>query len=76
MNLLGILLTIFAFSYTGTFVQLVSPTFGVHFFSAASAQAASDTKLAEVRLEDRNARNARGVMTRLSADEHMRRASI
>jgi soluble lytic murein transglycosylase len=76
MNLLSILLTIFAFSTTGSFVQLASPTFGVHFFSATTAQAASDTKLAEVRREDRNARNARGLMTRLSAEEHMRRATI
>ena len=76
MNILGVLLTILALSTTAKFGPLASPTFGVHFFSFASVQAASDTKLAEVRREDRNARNARGVMTRLSADEHMRRASI
>jgi soluble lytic murein transglycosylase len=51
-------------------------TFGIHYFVAGTIQVASDTKLAEVRQQDRNARNARGVMTRLSPEEHLRRASI
>lgn len=77
MNFFGLIITILAFSNIGPVSQLsTSPTFAVHFFSVATEQAASDTRLAEVRREDRNARNARGVMTRLSAEEHMRRASI
>ena len=76
MNIHGLLLTVFTFSNMAAAGQLASVTFGVHFFSSSSAQAASDTKLTEVRRDDRHARNARGVMTRLPADEHMRRASI
>ena len=77
MNFFGLIITILAFSNLAMFGKLsTSPTFAVHFFSATSAQAASDTRLAEVRREDRNARNARGIMTRLPAEEHMRRASI
>ncbi|HKO42546.1 MAG TPA: transglycosylase SLT domain-containing protein [Pyrinomonadaceae bacterium] len=77
MNSFVLTITILALGNVGTFNQLSTvPNFAVHFFSATAAQAASDTRLAEVRREDRNARNARGVMTRLSAEEHMRRASI
>ena len=76
MNFLGLIIIILGFTNLGMFGQvLAAPTFAVHFFSA-TGQAASDTRLAEVRREDRDARNARGVMTRLSAEEHMRRASI
>ncbi len=39
-------------------------------------QSSSDASLAAVRREDKNARNARGVMTRLSAEEHLRRATV
>ena len=39
-------------------------------------QTASDATLAAVRRQDKDARNARGVMTRLSPDEHMRRAAV
>ena len=77
MNFFGLIITILAFSNVASLSKLsTSPTFAVHFFSVATAQAASDTRLAEVRREDRLARNARGVMTRLTAEEHMRRASI
>ena len=78
MNFLGLLITIVAFTSLSTISHLSSSlTLGVHFFSTTTAtQAASDSKLAEVRRDDQNARNARGVMTRLSAEEHMRRASI
>ena len=77
MNFLGLIIIISAITNLGTLGQLpTAPIFSIHFFSASTAQAASDTKLAEVRREDRNARNARGVMTRLSAEEHMRRAGI
>ena len=77
MNLFGLIITILALSNLATLGQLQTPpSVAVHFFSGTTAQAASDTRLAEVRREDRNARNARGIMTRLSAEEHMRRASI
>lgn len=39
-------------------------------------QASSDASLAAVRRQDRESRNARGVITRLSAEEHLRRANI
>lgn len=39
-------------------------------------QTSSDANLAAVRAQDRNARNARGAMTRLSPEEHLRRAGI
>ena len=44
--------------------------------NTAAAQTASDASLAAVRREDRFARNAKGVMTRLPAVEHLRRASV
>jgi len=56
--------------------QTALPAFGVHFFAAANAQASSDSKLAEVRRQDQIARNARGVVTRLTPEEHLRRASV
>lgn len=43
---------------------------------AVTSQSSSDAALAAVRRQDREARNARGVITRLSPDEHLRRASI
>lgn len=39
-------------------------------------QGGSDVSLTTVRRQDRDARNARGVMTRLSPEEHLRRANI
>jgi soluble lytic murein transglycosylase len=39
-------------------------------------QAASDASLAAVRQQDRYTRNAKGTMTRLTAEEHLRRATI
>src|SRR6267142_2206969 len=39
-------------------------------------QVGSDVSLTTVRRQDRDARNARGVMTRLSPEEHLRRAAI
>lgn len=41
-----------------------------------SKQSNSDASLAAVRREDRDARNARGVITRLTPEEHLRRAGI
>ena len=43
---------------------------------ATNAQTSSDASLAAVRREDRFARNAKGLMTRLAAAEHLRRASV
>src|SRR2546425_917403 len=43
---------------------------------SATLQGSSDVSLAAVRRQDRDARNARGVMTRLSPEEHLRRANI
>jgi soluble lytic murein transglycosylase len=41
-----------------------------------ATQAASDANLAAVRRQDREARNAKGIITRLTAEEHLRRASV
>jgi soluble lytic murein transglycosylase len=40
------------------------------------AQVSSEASLTAVRRQDREARNAKGVMTRLTPEEHLRRASI
>ncbi|MGI8838205.1 MAG: transglycosylase SLT domain-containing protein [Pyrinomonadaceae bacterium] len=42
----------------------------------AGGQGNSDAALAAIRRQDRAARNANGVMTRLSPEEHLRRAAI
>lgn len=44
--------------------------------TTSPAQSSSDSTLAAVRRDDKNARNARGVMTRLSPEEHLRRANV
>ena len=44
--------------------------------SALEPQSSSDASLAAVRRQDREARNAQGVLTRLSPEEHLRRASV
>ena len=41
-----------------------------------SKQANSDANLAAIRSQDRLARNAKGELTRLTAEEHLRRASV
>lgn len=41
-----------------------------------SKQASSDASLAAVRRQDREARNAKGMITRLAPEEHLRRAAI
>ncbi len=43
---------------------------------ALASQGSSDASLEAVRRQDRDARNARGIITRLSPEEHLRRASI
>ncbi|MEP6911455.1 MAG: transglycosylase SLT domain-containing protein [bacterium] len=45
-------------------------------FLLPTPQGSSDVSLTTVRRQDRDARNARGVMTRLSPEEHLRRANI
>lgn len=54
----------------------LTSTFGIHYFVGGGVQVASDSKLTEVRRQDRTARNALGVMTRLTPEEHLRRAGI
>ena len=46
------------------------------FTMQTSKQANSDANLAAVRSQDRLARNAKGILTRLAPEEHLRRASI
>ena len=41
-----------------------------------SKQASSDASLAALRRQDREARNAKGILTRLTPEEHLRRAAI
>ncbi|MFN2492973.1 MAG: transglycosylase SLT domain-containing protein [Pyrinomonadaceae bacterium] len=45
-------------------------------FYTPTAQANSDASLAAVRRQDRDARNAQGTMTRLTPEEHLRRAGV
>lgn len=44
--------------------------------ASSAAQTSSDASLAAARRDDRFARNAKGVMTRLAAAEHLRRAGV
>ncbi len=53
---------------SATILPLRNATFAV--------QAGSDASLAAVREQDRYTRNAKGTMTRLTAEEHLRRANI
>ncbi|MEP6570429.1 MAG: transglycosylase SLT domain-containing protein [Acidobacteriota bacterium] len=46
------------------------------FAAAQSKQASSDASLAAIRSQDRLARNDKGMITRLTPEEHLRRASI
>lgn len=49
----------------------------LHLFTIqASSQRNSDANLEAVRRQDRLARNARGIITRLTPEEHLRRASV
>ena len=41
-----------------------------------SKQASSDASLVMLRRQDREARNAKGIITRLAPEEHLRRAAI
>lgn len=59
-------------------VSLFSTPIGfasTHFLPAAM-QGNNEASLTAVRRQDRDARNARGVLTRLTPEEHLRRASI
>lgn len=46
------------------------------FATQTSKETNSDASLAAVRRQDREARNARGVITRLAPEEHLRRAAV
>ena len=71
------LLVFFAVFGVSTFPRLAVATglLSTQFYSFA-IQTSSDANLAAVRRKDRDARNARGVMTRLTPEEHLRRASV
>jgi soluble lytic murein transglycosylase len=53
-----------------------STWFALTSFLPLEPQGNSDASLAAVRRQDRDARNARGVLTRLTPEEHLRRASV
>lgn len=58
---------------------VVTPQFAAsahHSQPGFAVQAGSDASLAAVRRQDREARNSKGVLTRLSPEEHLRRAGI
>ena len=59
-----------------SFVLLLALTVLAYALPVAMAQSASDTALAAARRQDRDARNARGIMTRLAPEEHLRRAGV
>ena len=56
--------------------QVVSATILPPTRISYAVQAASDAALAAIRQQDRYTRNAKGTMTRLTAEEHLRRANI
>jgi hypothetical protein len=56
--------------------QVVSATILPPTRVSYAVQAASDAALAAIRQQDRYTRNAKGTMTRLTAEEHLRRANI
>lgn len=62
------LLAVLAQATSATILPLRNSTYAV--------QAASDASLTAVREQDRYTRNAKGTMTRLTAEEHLRRANI
>jgi peptidoglycan lytic transglycosylase len=59
-----------------TLLQRFVPAAFVQPPALPEVQTSSDANLGAVRAQDRMARNARGVMTRLSPEEHLRRAAI
>jgi soluble lytic murein transglycosylase len=56
-------------------IALLSAT-ALPFAIAQTKQANSDASLAAIRRQDRDARNAKGTITRLTPEEHLRRAGI
>ncbi len=61
----------------GAITRLAASTgFSFARFQYLVPQGASDASLAAVRKQDRDARNARGIITRLSPEEHLRRANV
>jgi peptidoglycan lytic transglycosylase len=59
-----------------TVSQLITSNCLAPGFLLVESQGNSDANLAAVRRQDRDARNAHGILTRLSPDEHLRRAGI
>ena len=57
-------------------IALLGVTILAGFVNAQSKQANSDANLAAIRSQDRLARNSKGVITRLTPEEHLRRAAI
>src|SRR5688572_5954460 len=79
MNFCTSLLVLMSFaSMFGGAVSRVSMPVGLlpTHVSPATTQGSSEASLATVRRQDITARNDRGVMTRLTPEEHLRRASI
>jgi len=74
LMLLLILAAIFSGNTTPTFAAASEFLFAR--FHYLVPQGTSDASLAAVRKQDRDARNARGIITRLSPEEHLRRANI
>ena len=57
-------------------IALLAATTLPRLVTAQSKQANSDASLAAIRSQDRLARNSKGAITRLTPEEHLRRASI
>jgi len=66
--------SLFLLLFIGVLGVTTLPRFTTAHFQ--SKQSNSDASLAAVRREDRLARNAKGTITRLSPEEHLRRAGI
>lgn len=64
--------------FNGNVIPPVTAATGFLFarFYVLAPQGASDASLAAVRKQDRTARNSRGIITRLSPEEHLRRSSV
>ena len=59
----------------GTLSRLATAT-ALLLVQIQNKQSNSDASLAAVRRQDREARNSRGVITRLPPEEHLRRAAV
>jgi len=70
------LLLLMAVLSVTTLPRLATATGFLAIHHPVAIQTSSDATLAAVRRQDRDARNARGVMTRLTPEEHLRRAGV